>query len=72
MRLFDTSDMDKADKDPKIKQKYGISDKAVEDFKRDLKKIQQGTLKSPSPDFKFVWGKSGERKLFRGVVDPVS
>ena len=72
MRFFDAGDMDKADKDPKIKGKYNITDKAVNDFKNDLAKIQQGTLKSPSSDFKFVWSKDGDRKLFRGAVDPVS
>lgn len=55
--------------DPK---KFKVAAKALADFKVDFAKIQAGQLNSPSKDYRFIWDKTtGERKLFRGVVDPV-
>jgi len=69
-RFFSIQDMDLIKKDPVLKAKYNVKDKAIKDFDEDKKKIDEGKLK-PVYDFQFVWnGETGERKLFRGIDEP--
>ena len=69
-RFFSVKDMKLIKKDPALKQKYKVKDKAIKDFDEDKKRIDKGELK-PVYDFQFVWdGTTGTRKLFRGIDDP--
>lgn len=64
--------MDQVAGDSVKKDANKVQDKALQNFQKDQQDIQDGKLKSPSDDFQFVWNPdTGQRFLFKGIIDPL-